>query len=434
MGTVYEALDERTKSPRALKVMHPHLMQDADMRVRFAQEARIVGEIESDHIVRVLDAGIDESTGAPFLAMELLRGDDLGQRLKRRGPLPPEEVVLYLHQAALALDKTHVAGVVHRDMKPENLFVTRRDDGTACVKILDFGVAKLVQGHGGGAGTRSVGTPLYMAPEQILGHSSIGPRTDIYALGHVAYTLLVGKAYWREEATSKDALLPLLSRVSAGAAEPPSVRSARWNGPSLSLAFDEWFFRATAKDPENRFESASMAIGALSEALRRPRNEVTQPLPNGIYASLSTSSAEAPRTASSPEATDPPTMSIPMKRRRAATFVVGGLVLAGLGLVVFVAMQRPRKASASTNEVSSTIAVVSAAPSANAVVEAPPATTSASVTPPHVDPAPVEQKPVTTSLPKKRTEPASTASVAPAKPIVEKPAPRPAETMTSEPL
>jgi len=226
MGAVYEAVDERTRSARALKVMLPHLAQDPDLRVRFAQEARIVGEIESDHIVRVSDAGVDPATGSPFLVMDLLRGDELGQLLKRCGPLSAEDVVLYLHQAALALDRTHAAGIVHRDLKPENLFVTRRDDGTACVKILDFGVAKIVQCHDAGA-TRSVGTPLYMAPEQILGHRPIGPQTDVYALGHLAFALLVGQSYWREEAASKDALLPLLSRVSAGAVEPPSVRSVR---------------------------------------------------------------------------------------------------------------------------------------------------------------------------------------------------------------
>ncbi len=397
MGAVYEAIDERTKSPRALKVMLPHLAQDAEMRVRFAQEARIVGDIESDHLVRVLDAGIDEATGAPFLVMELLRGDELGQLLKRRGPLSAEDVVLYLHQAALALDKTHTAGVVHRDLKPENLFVTRRDDGTACVKILDFGVAKIVHGHGGGAGTRSVGTPLYMAPEQILGHSTIGPRTDVYALGHVAFTLLVGKPYWSEEATSKDALLPLLARVSAGPVEPPSVRSARWNGTALPETFDAWFFRATARDPAARFDNARMAIGALAEAMRGFNATATIALPLATNTNPSANASQgmplqtdADRSAS---------LSIPMNRRRGPALVIGGLVVA-CGIIAFVAMQRMRSATAVASEAAIVVTASATAPMAVSVEkpEVPPASVTASVEKPVAvrtsAPAPTPKQPM----------------------------------------
>ena len=433
MGVIYEVEQMTTRTRRALKLMKPELLLDESLRQRFVKEARVVSQVKSDHVVQVLDAGIDESTGAPFLVMELLRGDDLGQRLKRRGPLPAEEVVLYLHQAALGLDKTHAAGVVHRDLKPENLFVTRRDDGTACVKILDFGVAKLVHGHGGGGGTRSVGTPLYMAPEQILGNSSIGPRTDIYALGHVAYTLLVGKAYWREEATSKDALLPLLSRVSAGAVEPPSVRSARWNGPSLSITFDEWFFRATARDPENRFESASLAIGALSEALRRRGQEVTQPLPTAaVVSGLSASSNLAAPVQPVLEAQEMPSMSaIPMTRRRNASLIVGAIVLLGLVFVAFVATQSSSKASVTPNEITSapSVAAIAAPSTAAPALTNPPAPVSVAPPMPTVEPAPV-----VVPLPKKRSESAPAARVVPVKPIQEKPAPPVGGPTTSEPL
>src|SRR5262249_42207477 len=113
MGVVYEAVHIETDRRRALKVMHPHLFQSDEMRERFKREARIAARIESEHIVDVSDAGVDEATGMPFLVMELLRGEELGQRLKRVGRLPPAEVLLYLHQTALALGRTHAASIVH---------------------------------------------------------------------------------------------------------------------------------------------------------------------------------------------------------------------------------------------------------------------------------------------------------------------------------
>jgi serine/threonine-protein kinase len=147
--------------------MHPHLFQSDEMRERFKLEARIAAHVESEYIVDVSDAGVDEATKTPFLVMELLRGEELGDRLKRLGRLPPGEVVTYLQQTAWALDRTHAASIVHRDLKPENLFLTQREDGSPRIKILDFGVAKVVaEGATGAGATRSLGTPLYMAPEQ----------------------------------------------------------------------------------------------------------------------------------------------------------------------------------------------------------------------------------------------------------------------------
>src|SRR5262245_51361686 len=109
MGAVYEVVHLETDRRRALKVMHPHILQSAEMRERFKLEARVAAHIESDFIVDIFDAGVDEATQMPFMVMELLRGEVLSKRLKRLGVLPPEEVVPYLHQVALALDKTHKA-------------------------------------------------------------------------------------------------------------------------------------------------------------------------------------------------------------------------------------------------------------------------------------------------------------------------------------
>jgi serine/threonine protein kinase len=266
MGAVYEVIDDRTNSRCALKCMLPALFEDLDLQTRFALEAKITGDIVSDHLVRVSDAGIDEPTCTPFLVMELLLGEDLGSYLRRHRPVAAEEVVLFLHQAALALDKTHAAGIVHRDLKPDNLFITYRDDGSPCIKLLDFGVAKIVA-QGAAHSTRAVGTPLYMAPEQILGEAAIGPRTDLFALGHIAYTLLVGEAYWIEEQRGADSIYPVLSKIAQGLPEAPRARAHRRRGVTLPPAFDAWMARAAARRLEDRYDRATVQIAALAAAL-----------------------------------------------------------------------------------------------------------------------------------------------------------------------
>ncbi|HMJ13855.1 MAG TPA: serine/threonine-protein kinase, partial [Polyangiaceae bacterium] len=202
------------------------------------------------------------------------QGEDLAAMLRRNERLPPALVIELFRQIALALDRTHAIGIVHRDLKPENLFVTRRDDGTPSVKVLDFGIAKLVSQATFPNTTRSVGTPLYMSPEQVRGDGAIGPATDIYALGQIAYTLLVGSAYWDTEGRNNDAVYPLLLRIVAGATEPASQRAAR-AGMVLTNALDQWFTKATAAAPSQRFESASeltetLALALGLDALREP--------------------------------------------------------------------------------------------------------------------------------------------------------------------
>src|SRR5688572_19878197 len=146
MGAVYIAEQASTGKTRALKLMHPELVADAKLRERFEQEARVGALIASDHVVQVIAAGIDPATGAPWMAMELLEGEDLADYLRRRGALPVDEVREIFRQLCHALGAAHAAGIVHRDMKPENIFLakTRSASGEVCVKVLDFGIAKVV--------------------------------------------------------------------------------------------------------------------------------------------------------------------------------------------------------------------------------------------------------------------------------------------------
>ncbi|MGK4008191.1 protein kinase [Sorangium sp. So ce1036] len=336
MGAVYEVIHLETQRRRALKVMLPQFVQSDELRDRFRQEARVAADIESEFIVDVFDAGIDAQTQMPFLVMELLRGQELGKLLQSRGRLTPAEVVTYLHQAALALDKTHRAHIVHRDLKPENLFLTHREDGAPRIKVLDFGIAKVVaEGNTNANATRSLGTPLYMAPEQFRPGHTVSPATDLYALAMVAYTLLVGKAYWAEEAKGCGGnVFAFAVAASQGPREDATVRAQR-AGVSLPATLDAWFARAVACSPEARFPSATALVGALAEALGVQRPGVESSAPHGV-------AALPPRAQafSVPDATAPgvgATRSPERRRRRglmiAVGVAVGGAAIGGVALL-----------------------------------------------------------------------------------------------------
>jgi hypothetical protein len=199
----------------------------------------------------------------PFIVMELLAGKELGELLRERGPLPPAEVTDYLAQTGRGLDRAHGAGIVHRDLKPANLFLAIREGEPPRVKILDFGIAKFLAGSSASS-THVAGTPLYMAPEQARKGASIGPTTDVWALGLIAYALLVGRPYWEV-----DDLAQLFGEMFAGDYEPPCARAERL-GVELPPAFDAWFLRCVDPDPAARFPRAGEAASRLAEALAVP--------------------------------------------------------------------------------------------------------------------------------------------------------------------
>jgi serine/threonine-protein kinase len=267
MGAVYEAKHVVTGRRCAVKVMLGHALDKADLRARFLHEARLAARIRSAYIVDILDAGIENELDLPYLVMELLEGEDLAQRLVRRGPLAPTDAVSCLWHVAIALDKMHRAGVIHRDLKPRNLFVTRADDGTPLFKVVDFGVAKMLPREGSiDLGTQNVGTPLYMAPEQFSADGRIGAPTDIYALGMIAYMALVGSHYWTDEHRRSENPFAFSRLVSDGPLDSATSRATE-HGVILPPAFDDWFRRATARDPGDRYETATEAITELALAL-----------------------------------------------------------------------------------------------------------------------------------------------------------------------
>lgn len=338
MGTVYEVLDQVTRRSRALKTMLPDLVADRDLLSRFRLEATVAAEVDSSHIVEVFDAGIDETTTMPYLVMELLRGKDLGSLLEARGRLGAVDVLVYLRQTALALDKTHANGIVHRDLKPENLFLTTLDDGSPHIKVLDFGIAKVVSQSGTFKTTRNIGTPLYMSPEQIRGDGSIGTASDRYACGHIAFTLLVGQSYWTPEATTLSAAAALLVRVLQGRPEPATLR-ARALGVELPHGFDAWFDRATAADPAQRFESMRAQIDALAAVL--DEDGIGGGAPHVIAASSQARARESRDVGSLPGKS----MSVRSSPRTARSAGLGALVLTTLCLLALWAIRHRAQAN-----------------------------------------------------------------------------------------
>lgn len=190
MGAVFEAEHTLIARRFAIKVLLPELAADAEAVERFRTEAQATGRLASDHVVTVTDFGFVE--GAPFLVMELLEGETLASRLARVQQLSPAVAVELLRQACRGAQRAHESGVIHCDIKPRNLFVVRRDDGRDQVRLLDFGIARLLgDAERRGLG-RLLGTPSYMSPEQASGDAPIDARTDVYALGVVLYEALSG--------------------------------------------------------------------------------------------------------------------------------------------------------------------------------------------------------------------------------------------------
>lgn len=263
MGSVYVVEHVHTGEQLALKVLLSQVGASQEHIERFKREARASAVIKSEHVVRVTDSDVaPELNGAPFLVMELLEGQDLETLTEAtQGPIAPTVVLDWLRQVARALDKAHGFGLVHRDLKPENLFLTQREDGSPLVKILDYGLVKMVENAGATATGEILGTPRYMAPEQARGDvEQIGPGTDRWALGLIAYKLLTGDEYWNAKTVHH-----LLAQIVYEEVAPPSSRGSR-----LGAGFDRWFLTACHRDPAQRFSSASEQIEALAEALGAP--------------------------------------------------------------------------------------------------------------------------------------------------------------------
>jgi eukaryotic-like serine/threonine-protein kinase len=337
MGQVYEAEHATVGRRFAVKFLRPHLASNEEAVARFRREARAAGALDSEHIATVTDFDV-AADGSPFLVMEYLEGKSLGQLLAEEGPLPVPRAAGALLQVCRGLEAAHAAGILHRDLKPDNLFVVRRADGSERVKILDFGIAKLMYSaeplpiQTGGA----IGTPFYMAPEQARGDKAVDERVDVYALGVILYELLSG-----EKPHPGDCGNAVLAHVLTKSAVPlATVRSG------LPPPLVELVHRALAFEPRDRPPTVR-ALGRELEGFVAP--EILR-----VHAQFELRSFAAPKTSESnlgsrrapvsptaPTLPTPDSHSLPLPSAKASVsgrrwlLVPAALLASGLALALF---------------------------------------------------------------------------------------------------
>jgi serine/threonine protein kinase len=451
MGSVYLAQQISTGKARAVKVMHPGLVSSPGMRDRFIQEARIGSMIPSDHVVEVVGAGVDADSGVPWLAMELLNGEDLSQHLARRGALSVEELVSVMRPVFHALSAAHRQQIVHRDIKPENIFLATAQSSTAAtvVKVLDFGIAK-VAAQALGTATSAMGTPLWMAPEQTEQQAHLSPATDVWALALLVFCALVGKPYWRT-AQSGGGSVPQLMREVLFEPMVPASERARELSPGLVLpaGFDAWFARSTTRDPAHRYPDASAAGVDLftkvfgvsaSVSVTNPSTLPSATMPTGAPAlglpSASTSSGVLPARSSGVLPATSATAGSDSNAGKIALLAIGLIALFGIGFVLVLGVGgllwfQASDSETSQNESARTAQAPdpveeSAPPTAAPPAAAPPTAAPPTAAPPTADP-PTADPPTTDGVPQKPvvaggpTASATAPEVPPPDPAADKP-------------
>jgi serine/threonine protein kinase len=263
MGVVVAAMHVHLGERVALKFLRPELAANTEVVARFLREAQSAVRIKGEHIARVSDVGTLDG-GAPYMVMEYLTGSDLGALLEQRGPLDVALAVDCVIQACDALAEAHALGIVHRDLKPSNLFLTTRADGSALVKVLDFGVAKLLKSDPMSPPLTAmgavIGSPVYMSPEQLLGKKTVDARSDVWQLGVILYELVSGVCPF-DGKTMADIM------VAIGVHPAKPLRQVR---PDVPEGIEQVVARCLEKDPAKRMpDVAALAEGLLPFATTR---------------------------------------------------------------------------------------------------------------------------------------------------------------------
>jgi hypothetical protein len=312
MSVVFDALDLRTGTHRALKILRSSTAVDPSFVLRFQREAQLLDAIEHPAIVKVLDSGLTDS-GALFLVMEKLEGETLHERFRRESPLPVDRLLPIVSHLASALDAVHQRGFVHRDLKPSNVFVTR--DPAVPIKLIDFGLAKVVADPKLTKTGEIMGTPHFMAPEQLLSSKSVDARADVFGMAVIAYGGLTGRVPFAGEtmdalrATLEGRFVPLLN-----------VR------PSLDPAIAKVVESGLAPNPDDRCPSAR-AFGVQFKAAAEGRGFIPS---KNIGPTIRIDASAPPAIPVAPVGAVP---SIPPRRRRSAAIplVLTSVVILGAG-------------------------------------------------------------------------------------------------------
>jgi serine/threonine-protein kinase len=289
MGVVVAAHHIDLDQKVALKFLLPSALKNPEAVARFSREARAAVKIKSEYVARVSDVG-HLANGAPYMVMEYLEGGDLDAWIRERGPLSVEQAVEFVLQACEALAEAHALGIVHRDLKPANLFCIRRADGLLSIKVLDFGISKMLDARlsGSPSMTRTasaMGSPLYMSPEQMRSSKDVDALTDIWALGVVLFELITGRP-----AFSADTVMELAIKV---ASEPaPSIRSFR---PDVPEAIEAVIHRCLEKEASQRYPNvAELALALLPFGPKRSKSSAERISRVIQAAGLSTSALAVP--------------------------------------------------------------------------------------------------------------------------------------------
>ncbi|MDI3289613.1 serine/threonine-protein kinase [Polyangium sp. 15x6] len=335
MGAVWVARHLELDVRVALKVMAPEHVDTAFARDRFQREARACAQIQHPNVVGVHDYGVVD--GTPFLVMELLQGEDLQACLAREERLSLSAAIAVILPVCKGLRRAHELGIIHRDVKPSNIFLARQGDDTI-VKILDFGVARIVH-DAAGQTTRTgvlLGSPSYMSPEQARGRR-VDHRSDLWSLAVVLYECLTGRIPFGSQA-----LGDLLVELCTEPVPPPTTMA-----PSLPAVVDPFFARALARNPDERFQSAEAFAEALASLRSGMPNFVPGPslvmerLPSNPDVTL----AQTPPPAALPTAPGVATTTIGVSRPRAAKLALGiaAPVVLGLGALAAYRLSSPKE-------------------------------------------------------------------------------------------
>jgi serine/threonine protein kinase len=266
-SSVYVAEQLSTAAHRALKVLTPEYNANEMLFKRFEREAHLASRIPSEHVAQIIASGVDGKLRLPWISMELLEGQHLGDHIGEHGPLPKGIVREISEQLCHGIAAAHGLGIVHRDLKPANIFLSepRRVGASRVVKVLDFGLARVtnenltLQGH-------VIGTPNWMSPEQTRGDPAT-PATDVWTIGLLVFYMLAGRPFWRACLEPNDRAVVMREIAN----EPVPIASTRaleiGAGDCLPKGFNQWFAQCVARSPEDRFVGAAAAYAALAHTL-----------------------------------------------------------------------------------------------------------------------------------------------------------------------